>query len=98
MSKESTKTFYKLPYDKVIDKDIEKWLSEIDPQRKGDVVRHALRYYIAEAGEGEYFKQPHSNKASLNNETPRDNVLKEVPKERKRPNIGINKIKGNSNQ
>ncbi|QRV11425.1 hypothetical protein JR311_19795 (plasmid) [Bacillus velezensis] len=40
-------TFYKLQYDKTVDKDIDEWLNSFPRSRKAEAVRHALRYYIA---------------------------------------------------
>jgi hypothetical protein len=42
---------YQLKYDDVIDKDIHDWLADIPSNRKAEIVRHALRYYLTYNGQ-----------------------------------------------
>ena len=37
---------YQLPYDTVIDKDIDDWLNSLPRSRKAELVRNALRFYL----------------------------------------------------
>lgn len=37
---------YQLKYDDVIDKDIHDWLANVPSNRKAELVRHAIRYYL----------------------------------------------------
>lgn len=39
---------YKLPLDDVMDKDITDWIESMPRTKKGEVIRYALRYYMAE--------------------------------------------------
>lgn len=39
---------YKLPLDDVMDTDITDWIEEIPRTKKGEVIRYAIRYYMAE--------------------------------------------------
>jgi hypothetical protein len=41
---------YQLKYDDEIDKDIHDWLANIPSNRKAEIVRHALRYYLTYNG------------------------------------------------
>lgn len=41
---------YQLKYDDVIDKDIHDWLNDLPSNRKAEMVRHALRYYLTYNG------------------------------------------------
>lgn len=41
---------YQLPYDSEHDKDIHEWLNELPRNRKGEIVRYALRYYMKSIG------------------------------------------------
>lgn len=42
---------YQLPYDDVEDKDIHEWLNSFSRNKKAEMVRHAIRYYMSYHGE-----------------------------------------------
>lgn len=44
---------YKLPLDDELDADIIEWIASFPRNKKGEVVRHALRYYMSESKEQE---------------------------------------------
>lgn len=48
-----SQTHYKLPLDTEVDKDIIDWIAEIPRTKKGELVRHAIRYYMEILGEDE---------------------------------------------
>jgi hypothetical protein len=54
-------THYKLPIDDEVDKDILDWINSFHRTKKGEMVRHAIRYYMAELEEGEAIKFPSSS-------------------------------------
>lgn len=41
---------YQLPYDDVEDKDINEWLNSFSRNKKAEMVRHAIRYYMSYHG------------------------------------------------
>ncbi|HZG70134.1 MAG TPA: hypothetical protein VEY51_01235 [Chondromyces sp.] len=45
-----TQKVYQLKYDDVYDGDIDEWLKQIPSSKKAEYIRHALRFYIAYAG------------------------------------------------
>lgn len=49
---------YKLPLDEATDNDIITWLNKLPRNKKAEVVRHALRFYISHLKEGETFIMP----------------------------------------
>lgn len=51
-------THYKLPLDEQFDKDIIDWINKFSRNKKGEMVRHAVRYYMEQSGEGESIKFP----------------------------------------
>lgn len=51
---------YKLPLDTEIDADIIEWINQYHRTKKGEMVRHAIRYYMSIQGEGEAIKFPTS--------------------------------------
>ncbi|KDN91185.1 hypothetical protein MF621_004005 (plasmid) [Bacillus velezensis] len=92
-------TFYKLQYDKTVDKDIDEWLNSFPRSRKAEAVRHALRYYIAASKSSkEPFKmitdtqrsqqQIQTDKVSSN--TSNDTVEPDTPK--KKPKLNMKSI------
>ena len=46
-------TIYKLPLNGMIDKDIIKWIDSMPRNKKAEVVRHAIRFYMTHLVEGE---------------------------------------------
>ena len=55
-----TNVHYKLPLDDEIDKDIIDWIDSLPRMKKGEMIRHAIRYYMAELEEGETIKFPNA--------------------------------------
>lgn len=53
---------YKLNLDSDIDNDLIGWLDSLPRNRKSEVVRHALRYYIQDIKDGETFKMNSASK------------------------------------
>lgn len=51
-------THYKLPLDTDVDKDIMDWINQFHRTKKGEMVRHAIRYYMSILEEGETIKFP----------------------------------------
>lgn len=43
---------YQLQYDDTIDRDIHEWLQSLPRSRKAEMVRNAIRHYLAAAGQG----------------------------------------------
>lgn len=54
-------THYKLPYDDVVDKDISDWINKFSRTKKGEMVRHAIRYYMVMEGVSINFPNVQSN-------------------------------------
>lgn len=44
------KTHYRLPLDMEFDKDVLDWIENFPSDKKGEMVRHAIRYYMALEG------------------------------------------------
>lgn len=57
---------YKLPYDDEHDKDIIDWINSFGRNKKGEMVRHAIRYYMSQLEEGESIKFPDSPSNNAN--------------------------------
>ena len=53
--------FYKLPLDVEHDQDLIQWIDSLGRTKKAEVIRHALRLYKNQLGEGEIFYYPPSN-------------------------------------
>lgn len=85
---------YKLPLDEEMDKDIYDWINQFPRNKKGEMVRHAIRYYMAELGEGEKIKFPNSpvSKPSIPVEKPITQQAKQR-KERVRPQMNADALK-----
>ncbi|MFJ8247319.1 hypothetical protein [Peribacillus asahii] len=56
MTSKKTDKIYKLPYDSELDKDIQDFLDSIPRNRRADVVRFGLRYYMRNIIDGQPFK------------------------------------------
>jgi hypothetical protein len=85
-------THYKLPIDDEVDRDILDWINSFHRTKKGEMVRHAIRYYMAELEEGEAIKFPSSSNARR--EKTRVNTQSSINKrERKKPNLNSNALK-----
>ena len=72
-----SQTHYKLPIDEIVDKDIIDWINSFPRNKKGEMVRHAIRYYMSQLGEGETIKFP-SNTQSQTKE-----IVKVIEPEKK---------------
>jgi hypothetical protein len=48
-------SFYKIPLDDMVDKDLLDWIAEIPRNKKAEVIRHAIRFYISHLKDGELF-------------------------------------------
>lgn len=93
-------THYKLPYDTEVDKDIHKWINKFHRTKKGEMVRHAIRYYMAILEEGETIKfPPNANNVSASVSHEEKEVKEEVEvvkgkvRDRVRPNLNPNALK-----
>lgn len=51
-------THYRLPLDEEFDKDIIKWINGFSRTKKGEMVRHAIRYYLEQTGESKSIQFP----------------------------------------
>jgi hypothetical protein len=72
---------YQLQYDDEFDKDIHEYIENLPRNRKAEMVRHAIRYYLNYHG-----------KELVPVLTPPVEVVKENNKEKKRPALGIGGI------
>ncbi|QWI52531.1 hypothetical protein [Bacillus mycoides] len=75
---------YQLPYDDVLDKDIEDFLKKIPRSRKAETLRHVIRYYIACNGGSSGIHMPNTSGAPIVTVEPQ--VQQEAPK-KKRPTL-----------
>lgn len=82
-------THYKLPIDDDVDKDILDWINSFHRTKKGEMVRHAIRYYMAELEEGENIKFP--NASNRRSETSSQSAKNK--EERKRPKLSPSSFK-----
>jgi hypothetical protein len=46
-----SRKYYQMPYDETIDADIVKWMESLPKDRKAEMVRTAIRYYMAATGD-----------------------------------------------
>lgn len=80
---------YKLPLDDEVDKDILDWINSFPRNKKGEMVRHAIRYYMSELEEGETIIFPSTTNSSTEKNRSQTKV-KEVKKEEKvRPRLNL---------
>ncbi|MFA2694766.1 hypothetical protein [Bacillus mycoides] len=75
---------YQLPYDDVLDKDIEDFLKKIPRSRKAETLRHVIRYYIACNGGSSGIHMPNVTRTPIAIEEPQ--AQQEEPK-KKRPKL-----------
>lgn len=89
---------YKLPLDDEIDKDIIDWIDNLPRMKKGEMVRHAIRYYMAVLGEGEMIKFPNASNTVVrqSEEKALPDEPKKTQKEKVRPVFNPDAIKGKS--
>lgn len=52
------KMVYKLPYDDEVDSDIHAFINSLPRTKKAEIMRHAIRFYMANLDEGELIKMP----------------------------------------
>ena len=74
---------YKLPLDDELDKDIKDWIDTFPRNKKGEVVRHAIRYYMEKLNEsdGKVFLAVKSDNAEVvvpRKPLSKPNVIEEV--------------------
>lgn len=83
-------THYKLPIDTEVDADIVAWINKFSRNKKGEMVRHAIRYYMNVLEEGETIKFPSvSNHQQVRIVADKPVTQSEQnKKERKRPSFG----------
>ncbi|MEX3625054.1 hypothetical protein [Viridibacillus arvi] len=60
----TTSTHYKLPLDTEVDADIINWINKYHRTKKGEMVRHAIRYYMEILEDGESIKFPHKTQTT----------------------------------
>ncbi|PEA25919.1 hypothetical protein CN984_12505 [Bacillus cereus] len=87
---------YKLPLERMTDKDLLDWIDEMPRNKKAEIVRHALRFYKSHLGEGEYFyyapPAPNSQQVyiPIDNKEVAPSVQEPIEKKKpKRPPAGI---------
>lgn len=59
-----SKVVYKLPYDDEVDSDIHEFINSLPRTKKAEIMRHAIRFYMANLSEGELIKLPTGNSSS----------------------------------
>lgn len=84
---------YKLPLDEEIDRDIIDWIDSLPRMKKGEMIRHAIRYYMAVLGEGEKIKFPNVNTNTVAKQES-TSPEKSKPVEREKPAFNIDAMKG----
>jgi predicted transcriptional regulator len=87
-------THYKLPIDTDVDKDIVDWINSFHRTKKGEMVRHAIRYYMAILEEGETIKFPSSSESRVKSVADKQVSQQAVNRrERKRPVMNSDALK-----
>lgn len=87
-----TRIHYKLPIDTEVDKDIHDWINSFHRTKKGEMVRHAIRYYMSILEEGETIVFPEAKKA--NTKEPSAETQQEKNRsERVRPKLNMQAFK-----
>lgn len=99
MSEKETPYIYKLPLERLTDKDLLDWIEKMPRNKKAEIVRHALRFYKSHLGEGEFFYYAPPNPNAHPVYVPMDSqAMKEVassveepvkPVKKKRPKVGL---------
>ncbi|MEI5909436.1 hypothetical protein WAK64_20620 [Bacillus spongiae] len=77
---------YQLPYDEELDKDIHNWLQTLPRNRKAEMVRNAIRFYLQANKGGNMYTVNPVEFYNVNTEE----KVEETKKERKAPNIPTN--------
>ncbi|MFA2720665.1 hypothetical protein [Bacillus paranthracis] len=89
-----SQTHYKLPLDTEVDEDIIKWINKFHRNKKGEMVRHAIRYYMAILDEGEMIKFPSASGSKATVADNKDNTQQaKNRKERVKPTLNPNALK-----
>lgn len=74
---------YQLPYDDIVDKDIHEWLGKLPRNRKAEMVRNAIRFYISCGGNSKSILAPGLVPQSV---VPKKQEIEEKI-QKKRPNL-----------
>lgn len=85
---------YKLPLDEEVDKDIIDWIDNLPRMKKGEMVRHAIRYYMTVLGEGEMIKFPNINTPMVAKQESTPSSVPQPKREKQRPTINVGGLKG----
>lgn len=88
------KTHYKLPYDTEIDSDIRDWIEQFDRTQKGEMVRRAIRFYMAH---GDSAVNVPAQPIVQQNQTAQQSIINPKIKpvsERQKPVFNENALKG----
>ncbi|MFI8671979.1 hypothetical protein ACIGIJ_19170 [Bacillus paranthracis] len=88
-----SQTHYKLPLDTEVDEDIIKWINKFHRNKKGEMVRHAIRYYMAILDEGEMIKFPSTSGSKANSDNKDNTQQAKNRKERIKPTLNPNALK-----
>ncbi len=94
-----SQTHYKLPLDSEVDKDIIDWIAGIPRTKKGELVRHAIRYYMEILGEeeGSAIKFPSVSKTGQSTPKKQVDTSNDQPstakKDRIRPKLNTDALK-----
>jgi hypothetical protein len=75
---------YKLPLDEATDNDLITWLNKLPRNKKAEVVRHALRFYMSHLKEGEIFIMP---TVSATSKQPVSSELEDKKKPKQKPKV-----------
>jgi predicted transcriptional regulator len=78
---------YKLPLDEEVDADILQWINKFHRTKKGEMVRHAIRYYMAVLEEGETIKFPSNVTTTVKEVKVADTQSAKNKSERRRPSL-----------
>jgi hypothetical protein len=75
---------YQLPYDEKLDNDIHKWLSELPRNRKAEMVRNAIRFYIQSTKSGNVYTVNPSESYTVDT---KENYNSSSKPKKKKPNL-----------
>ena len=73
---------YQLPYDENLDKDIHNWLKDLPRNRKAEMVRNAIRFYIQSSKSGNVYAPVNPTKSYTVDTTGEYNTSKTAPKKK----------------
>lgn len=63
---------YKLPYDDEVDSDLHEFINSLPRTKKAEIMRHAIRFYMANLEEGELIKLPASGTQEPSKQLPQN--------------------------